>query len=84
MKHAALLLSVAGVTLLTANGDAAAQTRRPNIVVIVADDLGYADIGVYGSKDIPTPHIDALAAGGIRFTDGYVSGAFCSPTRAGC
>jgi arylsulfatase A-like enzyme len=60
-----------------------AQPRRPNIVVIVADDMGYADIGVHGSKDIPTPSVDALARGGVRFTDGYVSGPFCGPTRAG-
>ena len=62
---------------------AEAQRRPPNIVVIVADDMGYADIGVHGSKDIPTPNIDALAKGGIRFTDAYVSGPYCSPTRAG-
>ena len=60
-----------------------AQRRPPNIVVIVSDDMGYADIGVHGSKDIPTPNIDALAKGGIRFTDAYVSGPYCSPTRAG-
>ena len=59
-----------------------AQVRPPNIIVIVADDMGYADIGVHGSKDIPTPNIDALAATGIRFTDAYVSGP-TSPTRAG-
>jgi arylsulfatase A-like enzyme len=62
---------------------AKAQRRPPNIVAIVADDMGYADIGVHGSKDIPTPNIDALAKGGIRFTDAYVSGPYCSPTRAG-
>ena len=60
-----------------------AQTKPPNIVVIVGDDMGYADIGVHGAKDIPTPNIDALAASGIRFTDGYVSGPYCGPTRAG-
>ena len=43
----------------------AAAGRLPNIVVILADDLGYADIGVHGARDIPTPHIDGLAAGGI-------------------
>jgi len=59
------------------------QTQRPNILLIVADDLGYADIGVYGSRDIPTPNIDRLAAAGIRFTDAYVSGPYCSPSRAG-
>ncbi len=57
--------------------------RKPNIIVIVGDDMGYADIGVQGCKDIPTPHIDSLAAGGVRCTSGYVSGPYCSPTRAG-
>jgi len=60
-----------------------AQVRRPNIVMIVGDDMGYADIGVHGSKDIPTPNIDALAKGGVRFSDAYVTGPHCSPTRAG-
>ncbi len=57
--------------------------RPPNIVIIVADDLGYADLGCQGCKDVPTPHIDTLAAGGVRFTNGYVSCPVCSPTRAG-
>ncbi|MCI0681436.1 MAG: sulfatase [Gemmataceae bacterium] len=61
-----------------------AQTKRkPNIVVILADDMGYADVGFHGCKDIPTPHIDALAKRGVRFTNAYVSGPYCSPTRAG-
>jgi len=60
-----------------------AQVKRPNIIVIVADDMGYADIGVQGGKDIPTPNIDSLARNGVRFTDGYVTGPYCSPTRAG-
>lgn len=55
----------------------------PNIVVVLADDLGYADVGVYGSQIIRTPHIDALAARGVRFTEGYVSHPVCSPSRAG-
>jgi len=59
------------------------QDRPPNIVVIVADDMGYADIGSYGAKDIPTPNLDALARRGVRFTDAYVSMPYCSPTRAG-
>src|SRR5690349_7828267 len=45
--------------------------------------MGYADLGVHGCKDIPTPNLDALAASGVRFTNGYVSGPYCSPTRAG-
>ena len=60
-----------------------AQAGRPNIILIVSDDQGYADLGVHGCKDIPTPHIDALASSGVRFTNGYVSGPYCSPTRAG-
>jgi arylsulfatase A-like enzyme len=60
-----------------------AQERRPNIIVILADDLGYGDTGVYGSKIARTPNIDALAASGIRFTDGYVTNPVCAPSRAG-
>jgi arylsulfatase A-like enzyme len=56
---------------------------RPNILLIVGDDMGYADVGFHGCKDIPTPNLDALAASGVRFTNGYVSGPYCSPTRAG-
>ncbi|HJZ89509.1 MAG TPA: sulfatase-like hydrolase/transferase, partial [Gemmataceae bacterium] len=62
---------------------AADAGRKPNILLIVADDLGYADLGVQGCKDVPTPNIDALANAGIRCTNGYVSGPHCSPTRAG-
>ncbi len=57
--------------------------ERPNILLIIADDLGYNDVGFQGSKEIPTPHLDKLAASGIRCTNGYVSHPFCSPTRAG-
>lgn len=56
---------------------------RPNILFIVGDDMGYADVGFHGCKDIPTPNLDRLAASGVRFTNGYVSGPYCSPTRAG-
>jgi arylsulfatase A-like enzyme len=60
-----------------------AADRKPNVLVIVSDDQGYADIGVQGCKDVPTPNLDALARSGVRFTNGYVSGPYCSPTRAG-
>lgn len=59
------------------------NARPPNIVVLLADDLGYADVGFHGLSDSSTPHIDSLAADGVRFTNGYVSGPYCSPTRAG-
>lgn len=56
---------------------------KPNILFIVGDDMGFADVGFHGCKDIPTPNLDALAASGVKFTNGYVSGPYCSPTRAG-
>ena len=62
---------------------AVAAAERPNILLIVGDDMGYADVGFHGCKDIPTPHLDALAAAGLRCTNGYVTGPYCSPTRAG-
>jgi arylsulfatase A-like enzyme len=61
-------------------GDAA---DKPNIVIFLADDLSYADIGVNGCQDIPTPHVDAIAKNGVRFTDGYATHPVCSPSRAG-
>jgi arylsulfatase A-like enzyme len=63
--------------------NAANRDRKPNIVLIVADDLGYGDIGCHGGKQIPTPNIDSLAAHGVRCTSGYVTCPVCSPTRAG-
>src|SRR5262245_35457825 len=60
-----------------------AQTRKPNVIVILADDLGNADLGVQGGKDIPTPNIDSIAKSGVRCTQAYVSCPYCSPTRAG-
>lgn len=75
------------VTIASIAGAAEARQadapRRPNIVVIVADDLGYADVGFHGGKQIPMPNLDRLAAEGVRFTNGYVSCPVCSPTRAG-
>jgi arylsulfatase A-like enzyme len=56
--------------------------RRPNVILIVSDDQGYAEMGCQGG-DLPTPHLDRLAASGIRFTAGYVTAPFCSPSRAG-
>lgn len=58
-----------------------AQSRRPNIVLIVADDLGYGDLESYGASDIKTPNIDRLAAEGVRFTNFYANAPECTPTR---
>lgn len=60
----------------------AVAADKPNIIIILADDLGYADLGVQGCKDIATPHIDSIAANGVRFTNGYANHAVCSPSRA--
>jgi arylsulfatase A-like enzyme len=56
---------------------------KPNILVFLCDDVGWAEFGFQGNQQIPTPHIDSIAKGGVRFTNGYVSGPYCSPTRAG-
>ena len=61
---------------------ALAQTTPPNIVVILADDLGYGDVGFNGCADIPTPNIDSIATNGVLCTNGYVTEPFCSPSRA--
>src|SRR5688500_10011759 len=61
----------------------AAEGGAPNIVFILADDLGLGDLGCYGGTAIPTPHIDRLAAEGLRFTNAYSASAVCAPTRCG-
>lgn len=58
------------------------REQKPNIVVILADDLGHGDLGVTGARDIQTPHLDGLAAAGVRFTHAYSNAPVCSPTRA--
>ena len=75
------LLSLTAALALA--GTTAAADRTPNVLVILGDDMGYADAGFQGCKDIPTPNLDALAKSGVRCTNGYVSGPYCSPTRAG-
>ena len=60
-----------------------AAERKPNILIFLSDDVGWAEYGFEGAKDIPTPNIDRIAANGVKFTNGYVSGTYCSPTRAG-
>ena len=82
MKPPSILLVIACIAAQAAL-PAAGVPAKPNILLIVGDDMGYADVGVHGCKDIPTPNLDALAAAGVRFSNGYVSGPYCSPTRAG-
>lgn len=78
------LTATLALLVCTSNGATGTppETPRPNIIIILADDYGYGDVGCYGSKRFRTPNIDALAAGGIRFTDFHSNGSVCSPTRA--
>lgn len=75
--------AVAALLILAPSASQGADRARPNILILLADDLGYGDLGFQGGRDVPTPHLDALASRGVRCTSGYVSGPYCSPTRAG-
>lgn len=79
MKHN---LTVLTVLLLAPLAALAADAAKPNIVVILADDLGYGDLGCYGATRLKTPHLDRLAREGLRLTDFHSNGSMCSPTRA--
>ena len=88
MKKTALPVFVLTVLfLLWVNGSFASSSEisrnRPNIVIFIADDLGYGELGCQGNPQIPTPFIDAISENGIRFTSGYVTAPNCSPSRAG-
>jgi len=76
----ALLALVASSLLAQTPAD---NVPRPNVVLIITDDVGYGDFGSYGAPDIKTPHIDGLAREGVRLTDFYANGATCTPTRTG-
>ena len=80
-KQGLFAVAVCGLSAAPALA-APAPPPRPNLIVIVADDLGYGDTGVYGSPHVKTPHIDALAKDGVRFTQGYVAHPVCAPSRA--
>lgn len=81
-------LTMVGCLLVALMGLSAAaagplQDDRPNIVCIIVDDLGYGETGMMGNREIPTPHLDRLAAEGVRCAAGYVTSSYCSPSRAG-
>lgn len=79
-----LISAVLGLHFLLADALAEGEEGRPpNVIVIVADDLGYGELGCYGGKDAPSPHLDAMAKAGALCTAGYVTCPVCSPTRAG-
>jgi arylsulfatase A-like enzyme len=76
-------LTLSATSRFTSQAGAQAGARKPNFIILLADDLGYGDVGCFGSPDVPTPNIDSIAAKGVRFTDGYVTCCVCSPSRAG-
>lgn len=82
MKTLARWLLVLAVMLGAPSPATAQGDRRPNIIVILADDLGWGDLGVQGGRDVSTPNIDALAAQGVRMTDFYANHPSCAPSRA--
>ena len=71
------------MTAQTDTRGASAAQRRPNVVVILADDMGYGDLSAYGNRLVETPHIDSVGRDGVRFLAGYSSAPLCSPSRAG-
>ncbi len=83
MRGFLLSLAAAALLGLAAAPVGAAENRKPNVIVFLSDDVGYGEYGFQGNTQIPTPNIDSIARNGVRFTNGYVSGPYCSPTRAG-
>jgi len=81
MKHAIALLAAFLLAPLASLD--AAEATKPNILIILADDLGYGDVGCYGATKIKTPHIDRLAREGMKFTDAHAPSSVCTPTRYG-
>lgn len=77
------LAFAAGLIAFSLASTSQADEKRPNVLIILTDDTGWAEYGFQGNKQIPTPNIDSIAKAGVRFTQGYVSGPYCSPTRAG-
>ena len=75
MKIACFLLLLSLVRI-------SAAADRTNVILIVADDLGYGELGCFGGTDTPTPHIDSIATNGVRFTNAYVTAPFCAASRA--
>lgn len=76
-------VAIAALTACTTPQLGATSTRKPNIIVILADDLGYGDLGSYGARAIRTPNLDRMAAEGARLTTFYASASVCTPSRAG-
>ena len=77
----AISAGIATIGLRSAPAMSLTRSRRPNVVILFIDDLGYGDLGSFGCRDIPTPHMDSLAANGVKCTNSYVTNPPCSPSR---
>ena len=76
-----VLRLVIGLVMVSGWGGMLRAAERPNVILIMADDLGYGDVSCYGAKTVETPAIDRLAREGVRFTSGYCTASTCTPTR---
>lgn len=81
-KATRIMIDVFAIAVLSATCQASERTASPNVILVLTDDLGYSDIGCYGAAKVKTPHIDRLAAEGLRFTDFHTAASICSPSRA--
>src|SRR4051812_47669714 len=81
IRRSFLLGALSAASLAALSAQAATRGRQPNIIFILADDMGWGDAGVYGQKRFATPNIDRLAGEGIRFTQGYAGAPVCGPSR---
>lgn len=83
LTRAGLFLAAAAFATTAPCDAVGTPPKPPNFILLLADDLGYGDLGVTGSKQVPTPHLDALATSGVLVTNGYVTSSVCAPSRAG-
>ncbi len=81
MRSRRILSTLPWLLTFAAQLPAATPPTRPNIIIILTDDQGYGDLGCYGSPTIRTPHLDRMAAEGVRFTDFYSGAEVCTPSR---
>lgn len=81
LKATAVGIAAAGSMPVLALGRAQAAARKPNVIILFIDDLGYGDLGSFGCRDIPTPHMDSLATSGVKCTNSYITNPPCSPSR---
>lgn len=77
------LAGISSICDLAQGAEPTQTSRKPNVIIFYADDLGWGETGIQGNPQIPTPHIDSIAKNGVRCTQGFVAATYCSPSRAG-